>query len=432
DINSQSDSDLAELGDNENEYELNEREQEQEQIRQGRRNERNILLIGGERDEQDAVRLLNEKERSEAQLKRDEAEAAALFEVVRSGAEGSDGRKDGDVQQSIVRSEHVLSVTFLKKYIQSAKNMKPKLNAGVGILISEEFVRIRALEDKEKAVPITMRTLETLIRLATAHAKMRHSTQVDELDGIMAVNLLRYTLGLEPLDEEKRNEELKFKKDALVKKSRKKKVAKKEDKNQDEDQDDNEDDQEKGGRKRKRGEDGDEEDQIDLTQGEVPLKRGRRTQQGNKKGGKNEEKEIKKGMDVDQETEAEAVSKEKDEIISSDKRTSVTGDRAQLFRELAVSVADAAPRSRTDLSQFLILVNESIKHQNEQSLRQRGRRGTIDVDEDEDEDDREDGEVGISAFTLDEAAAVMRAWSDDGDECPFAYNEGRKTLSYLN
>lgn len=47
----------------------------------------------------------------------------------------------------------------------------------------------------------------------------------------MAVNLLRYTLGLEPLDEEKRNEELKFKKDALVKKSRKKKVAKKEDKN---------------------------------------------------------------------------------------------------------------------------------------------------------------------------------------------------------
>ena len=64
-------------------------------------------------------------------------------------------------------------------------------------------MRERESEDgnkNAKAVPITVRTLETLIRLSTAHAKARLSKQVLQEDCLAAFELLGYTIYSEHID----------------------------------------------------------------------------------------------------------------------------------------------------------------------------------------------------------------------------------------
>lgn len=62
--------------------------------------------------------------------------------------------------------------------------------------ISEEYARLRSVADvsegSAKTIPITARTLETLIRLSTAHAKCRLSKKVESQDADVAIELIQY------------------------------------------------------------------------------------------------------------------------------------------------------------------------------------------------------------------------------------------------
>src|ERR1700712_5613031 len=102
----------------------------------------------------------------------------------------------------------VLSIPFVKKYIQYAKSrIKPVLTHEASERISEIYVALRNDDmqgNQRKTSPMTVRTLETIIRLATAHAKLRLSNHVEERDALAAESILRFALFKEVIEDEKR------------------------------------------------------------------------------------------------------------------------------------------------------------------------------------------------------------------------------------
>ncbi|EDK40041.2 conserved hypothetical protein [Meyerozyma guilliermondii ATCC 6260] len=96
------------------------------------------------------------------------------------------------------RKKTLVSIPFLKKYIQYAKQrVQPVLTNASSEYITETYSALRNdLIDMNQrhTAPITARTLETLIRLATAHAKVRLSRTIDVKDAKVAEEMLRFAL----------------------------------------------------------------------------------------------------------------------------------------------------------------------------------------------------------------------------------------------
>jgi DNA replication licensing factor MCM3 len=106
------------------------------------------------------------------------------------------------------KRHEVLSIPFMKKYIQYCKTrVKPVLTQAASDRIAEIYVGLRNDEmegNQRRTSPLTVRTLETLIRLATAHAKSRLSNRVEERDALAAESILRFALFKEVVEDESR------------------------------------------------------------------------------------------------------------------------------------------------------------------------------------------------------------------------------------
>ncbi|KAF4836844.1 DNA replication licensing factor mcm3 [Colletotrichum siamense] len=105
------------------------------------------------------------------------------------------------------KKPEVLSIPFMKKYIQYAKRVQPKLTQEASDRIADIYVGLRNDEmegNQRRTSPLTVRTLETLIRLATAHAKSRLSQIVTERDALAAEAILRFAMFKEVVEDESR------------------------------------------------------------------------------------------------------------------------------------------------------------------------------------------------------------------------------------
>lgn len=92
-----------------------------------------------------------------------------------------------------------LSLPFLKKYIAFAKQRfaAPELTPEASEAIAEYYAELRNSAEV-KALPVTVRTLETLIRLACAHAKVRLSAFVETSDVQEVMTLMDLIMKSDP------------------------------------------------------------------------------------------------------------------------------------------------------------------------------------------------------------------------------------------
>lgn len=161
------------------------------------------------------------------------------------------------------KKEKMVSAAFMRKYIHVAKIIKPVLTQESATYIAEEYSRLRSQDsmssDTARTSPVTARTLETLIRLSTAHAKARMSKTVDLQDAEEAVELVQYAY---------------FKK-VLQKEKKRKKQNEDESETEDEEENSQEDQEQKRKRRKTRrsgAKDGESYDPYDFsdTEGEMP------------------------------------------------------------------------------------------------------------------------------------------------------------------
>ncbi|KAH8100493.1 ATP dependent DNA helicase [Cristinia sonorae] len=108
---------------------------------------------------------------------------------------GKDTRR---VTRGTKKKGEILSISFVKKYIQYAKSKAPPVltkEAADHIVTVYSSLRNENPDARvRRTSPLTARTLETLIRLATAHAKAMLSPKVELKNAQAAEEILRFAL----------------------------------------------------------------------------------------------------------------------------------------------------------------------------------------------------------------------------------------------
>ncbi|MED6192330.1 hypothetical protein PIB30_009139 [Stylosanthes scabra] len=96
------------------------------------------------------------------------------------------------------RKRDTLTIKFLKKYIHYAKHrIQPELSDEASDQIATAYAELRSANSNAKTggtLPITARTLETIIRLSTAHAKLKLSRKVEKSDVDAALKVLNFAI----------------------------------------------------------------------------------------------------------------------------------------------------------------------------------------------------------------------------------------------
>lgn len=142
-----------------------------------------------------AVDLLTTREMEEGE--KDESETP-IFEKYDALLHGTSRSK----------KDKIVTSRFMKKYIQLCRNIKPVLSREAADCIAEEYTNLRSYEmentDIARTQPVTPRALETLIRLATAHAKIRMHKTVELEDAQAAIELVQFAYFKKVMGKEKK------------------------------------------------------------------------------------------------------------------------------------------------------------------------------------------------------------------------------------
>jgi len=107
-------------------------------------------------------------------------------------------------KQRVNKKQKIFTIEFVKKYIEFAKKQyRPTLTDEACEEIANKYAELRE-EERNQTLPITARCLETIIRLSTAHAKLRLSKKIQISDVEAAMDILQFALTNDAEPEEKK------------------------------------------------------------------------------------------------------------------------------------------------------------------------------------------------------------------------------------
>ena len=109
------------------------------------------------------------------------------------------------LHQTEEKKEVFLDSDMMKKYISYGRRLRPRITDPAYKEIKEFYVKMRNSEgrdDKIKAIPISARQLEALVRLSEASAKSELRDKVLKKDARRAIDLLQYSLAQVGMDPE--------------------------------------------------------------------------------------------------------------------------------------------------------------------------------------------------------------------------------------
>lgn len=126
-----------------------------------------------------------------------EDEASSIWRIQHrispQGPNRCSGLSSGDANL-LPPKDAVLHSDFVRKYVNFARHqVEPSLSDEARESIANAYADLRAKAD-DRTLPVTARCLESLIRIATAHAKVRLSPLVDRRDCQAALKFLSFAL----------------------------------------------------------------------------------------------------------------------------------------------------------------------------------------------------------------------------------------------
>lgn len=128
----------------------------------------------------------------------EEARDKKLAEAVTEGYQAAIDSERGDIDEASTHTD----VGFLRAWIALAQNYMPELPEESAEQLRNFFRQLRKKgEDEDSPIPVTVRKLEGLNRLAIASARARHSDVVEDIDVRRAIQLVRSALqdvGIDP------------------------------------------------------------------------------------------------------------------------------------------------------------------------------------------------------------------------------------------